>query len=301
MAGDHGAAPRLGVRAVRTRVRPGTPGARRIAGGDTLLAGPSQPTGGRYEQHRRRYWEFAGDGGGLDDRHGPRGGDGAGLRCRSGASLLSEPGVAAGHRYRPRRLPAGADDAAAVADFDPLREGHHGDGARLPREAVPGGQGRRRRPGGSRQPWCRRQRGGGAAEAPGVRLAGALVLRVRVVQRPGRQRLAAPGGHDPHPRPGLGGLTWTSPRWPVCCTKPPSITTRTKRWPRRTTGGTGTPPTWTRARPARRRTTRPRPPGATWPRSSRSSSPDARASLNRRPRHAVGGVSAPIPRREEVP
>jgi catechol 2,3-dioxygenase-like lactoylglutathione lyase family enzyme len=36
------------------------------------------------------------------------------------------------------------------------------------------------------------------------RPARALVLRVRVVQRPGRQRLAAPGGHDPAARPGVG-------------------------------------------------------------------------------------------------
>ena len=40
---------------------------------------------------------------------------------------------------------------------------------------------------------------------PGARPAeGALVLRVRVVQRPGWQRLAAPGDHDPAPRPGMG-------------------------------------------------------------------------------------------------
>ena len=42
---------------------------------------------------------------------------------------------------------------------------------------------------------------------------------LRIVQRPGRQRLAAPGDHDPAPRPGMGGLTWTSPRWPTCCTR----------------------------------------------------------------------------------
>ncbi len=35
----------------------------------------------------------------------------------------------------------------------------------------------------------------------------ALVLRARLVQRSGRERLAAPRGHDPAPRPGVGGLT----------------------------------------------------------------------------------------------
>ena len=79
-------------------------------------------------------------------------------------------------------------------------------------------------------------------------LPGALVLRVRVVQRPGRQRLAAPGGHDPAPRPGMGGLTWTSPRWQICCTRRPCITTHSRRPPHRTTGGTGTRRTWTPAR-----------------------------------------------------
>ena len=49
-------------------------------------------------------------------------------------------------------------------------------------------------------------------KAPGLRVrARALVLRAGVVQRPGRQQLAAPGDHDPAPRPGMGGLTWTSP------------------------------------------------------------------------------------------
>ncbi len=121
--------------------------------------------------------------------------------------------------------------------------------AGVPGQVVPGGQGHRRRPGRSHQPRRRRQRGGGAAEAPRVpRLARALVLRVRVVQRPGRQRLAAPRGHDPAPRPGMGGLTWTSPRWQTCCTRPPSITTRTRRPPHRTTGGTGTRRTWTPGR-----------------------------------------------------
>ncbi len=60
-----------------------------------------------------------------------------------------------------------------------------------------------------------------AGDRPGQR---PPVLHLRVVQRPGRQRLAAPGDHGPAPRPGMGGLTWRSPRWPICCTRPPTIT-----------------------------------------------------------------------------
>ena len=37
--------------------------------------------------------------------------------------------------------------------------------------------------------------------APGLRRERALVLRPGIVQRPGRQPLAAPGDHDPAPRP----------------------------------------------------------------------------------------------------
>ena len=72
------------------------------------------------------------------------------------------------------------------------------------------------------QPRRRRQRGAGGA-APGLRRAGggALVLRAGVVQRPRRQPLGAAGDHDPAPRPGMGGLTWTSPRSRSCCTRPP--------------------------------------------------------------------------------
>jgi hypothetical protein len=129
-----------------------------------------QSADGGQDEQRRRHRQFEGDRGGLDDRHGARGGDGARLRCRAGEALLSEPGMAAGRRLcRRRGRPVGADDAAPLAVLDPLREGrpgHHGDGARLPSEGVPGGQGHRRRPGRSRQPRRRRQRRGGAAEAP---------------------------------------------------------------------------------------------------------------------------------------
>ena len=69
-----------------------------------------------------------------------------------------------------------------------------------------------------------------------------------VVQRSGRQRLAAPGGHDATPRPRMGGLTWTSLDWRICCTRRPNITARMRRSPHRTTGGTGTRHTWTPAR-----------------------------------------------------
>src|SRR5690349_5248177 len=69
-----------------------------------------------------------------------------------------------------------------------------------------------------------------------------------------------------------------SPGGPSCCTRPPSITARSRRSPRRTTGGTGTRRTCSRARPGAPRTRPPRRPTATWPRSSTSSShpPDAR-------------------------
>ena len=70
-------------------------------------------------------------------------------------------------------------------------------------------------------------------------------------------------------RSGAGGRR--GPR-AVCCTRPPSITAPSRRPPRRTTGGTGTRPTWTPASAAPPRTRRPRPPGATWRRSSTSSS-----------------------------
>src|SRR3954471_7665674 len=69
----------------------------------------------------------------------------------------------------------------------------------------------------------------------------------------------------------MGGLTWTSPPSRICCTRPPSVTARSRRSPHRTTGGTGTRRTWTLARAGALRT-RPRPlPGATWRRSSTSS------------------------------
>ena len=78
------------------------------------------------------------------------------------------------------------------------------------------------------------------SRVPGPDTEHGSVLHLCVVQRPGRQRLAAPGDHRPASRPGMGGLTWRSPPWPICCTRPPTITAHSRRSPRRTTGGTGT-------------------------------------------------------------
>ena len=72
----------------------------------------------------------------------------------------------------------------------------------------------------------------------------------------------------PAARPDLGGLTWMSARWQTCCTRPPSVTARSRRSLHRTTGGTGTRPTWMPARTGEPRTKHQRPPGATWRRSS---------------------------------
>src|SRR3954447_26717082 len=86
--------------------------------------------GGPHEHRQHRY--VGSDPGSGDHRHEARGRDAARLRCRSGQALLREPRVADGHRPgRQRRLPAGADDAAALTVLDPFREGAHGDGARL--------------------------------------------------------------------------------------------------------------------------------------------------------------------------
>jgi len=70
------------------------------------------------------------------------------------------------------------------------------------------------------------------------------------------------------PGPGVGGLRWTSHRWQICCMRRPSITIRTRRATRPTTGGTGTRRTWTPASPGVPPTRRPRPPVAIWRTSS---------------------------------
>ena len=73
---------------------------------------------------------------------------------------------------------------------------------------------------------------------------------------------------DPAPRAGMGRVTWTSPRWQICCTRRPSITARSRRRRRSTTGGTGTRHTWTLARAGAVRTRPRRPPRGTWRTSS---------------------------------
>ena len=103
---------------------------------------------------------------------------------------------------------------------------------------------------------------------PGLRRARALVLRPRIVQRSGWQRLGAAGDHHAAARPDLGGVTWMSPRWQICCTRPPSVTARSRRSLHRTTGGTGTRPTCMPARAGAPQTKRRRPRGATWRRPS---------------------------------
>ena len=169
----------------------------------------------------------------------------------------------------PATTSGGAVHAAALAVLDPLRQGHHTaepgsvqrldlvvddiDAARddlISRGVDVSEVDEQRPPGFEARP-------------------GALVLRVRLVQRPGRQRLAAPRGHDPAARPGMGGLTWTSPSWQICCMRRPSATAPSRRPLHRTTGGTGTRPTWTPASGGAHRRRPPQPPTATWRRSSR--------------------------------
>ena len=107
----------------------------------------------------------------------------------------------------------------------------------------------RRRPGRSHPPRRRRQRGaGGSGPRASTRRRERSYFARASFSDPGRQPLAAPRDHDPAPRPGVGGLTWTSPRWQICCTRRPSVTARSRRPPRPTTGGTGTRRTWTPAR-----------------------------------------------------
>ena len=105
---------------------------------------------------------------------------------------------------------------------------------------------------GADQPRRRRQRGlarrgpGNRADACPARPGAQLVPQLRVVQRPRRQRLAAAGDHGSG-SPAGNETRWTSRLWPSSCTRRPSITARSRRSPRRTTGGTGTRRTWTLA------------------------------------------------------
>ena len=75
----------------------------------------------------------------------------------------------------------------------------------------------------------------------------------------------------------LPGRVWPTDvgAWPTSCTRRPTITARSRRWPHRMTGGTGMRRTWTPASAAAPRTRRPRPPGVTWRTSSTSSSDPA--------------------------
>ena len=77
------------------------------------------------------------------------------------------------------------------------------------------------------------------------------------------------------PRPGVGGLTMDVAALAELLHETPSITARSRRSPHRTTGGTGTRPTWTPARAEAPRTRPTPPPTATW-RRSRASSRTAR-------------------------
>src|SRR5215213_1182123 len=227
--------------------------------------------GGQHEQHRRDDRDLGGGPGAGDHRHEARGPDVARLGCRSDKALLPEPRMAAGRRlHRRGRHPGRAVHAAPLTVLDPLRQGPHGSYAGVRGQDHPGGHGHRRRPKRSRQPRRRRQRGV-REPAPGLRVdRRALVLHVRVVHGPGWQRLAAPRGHDPDPRAGMGGLTWTSPPWQICCMRRPSVTARSRRSLHRTIDGTGTRRTWTLARAEALRTRPPTLPGATWRRSSTS-------------------------------
>jgi len=87
-----------------------------------------------------------------------------------------------------------------------------------------------------------------------------------------RSRPGSPAGNGPP----------TSPPGPHCWRTRPSITARSRRSPRRTTGGTGTRRTCSRARPGAAKTRPLRRPTATWPRSSTSSSHPPDASRARR-------------------
>ena len=126
----------------------------------------------------------------------------------SGGAVLRVAGMARGRRLRPQRGPAGpAVHAARLAGVDHLRHRRHAHCARLGREPAP--RRRRRRRGSRRADRARRRRARGlprhrvqrgpAAACP-ARTRSASPRLVRSVQRPRRQRVAAPGGHHPSAR-----------------------------------------------------------------------------------------------------
>src|SRR5918994_4979569 len=89
---------------------------------------------------------------------------------------------------------------------------------------------------------------------------------VCLVQGPRRQRLGS-AGDQPAPARTLRTEEeerWTFHSWQRSCGRRPSITTPTRRALPNTTGGTGTPPTSTRARRGAARRRHPRLPPSTW-------------------------------------
>ena len=136
---------------------------------------------------------------------------------------------------------------------------------------------------------------------PRRRPAAPLVLQPRHLRRSRRQHVDR-CRRSPSAFPAASRSTTRAP-WPNCCSRPPSATASSRPSPRRTTGGTGTAPTWTPAsRAASPRKPR-RSPAGTWPRSSTSSShprdgltgrdaagPDARETGGRR---RAGGEGSP--------
>ena len=116
--------------------------------------------------------------------------------------------MAAGRRHRPqRRLPGGPADPPPLGLLGRLREGSHHRRAWVG-SAPAAGRVRRRR-GASRphEPGRRGQRGlpPGGGPCSGPRSGRPLLPDVCLVQRPGRQRVAAPGDQDAASGPRVGG------------------------------------------------------------------------------------------------
>ena len=189
-------------------------------------------------------------------------------------ALLPESGLAPGCRISPsatifgccslrppgRRPRSSSAPASAMPRPDrqraaPGRAGHRG-GARRSRRSrrerergVP----RSRLPG--RCGWPPTRAGPGTS----------LVLLICHVQRSGWQRLDAAGDYAAPAWPLTEGLQpWTWRHWRTSCTKPPNITTPTKKRIPGTTGGTGTHPICTLASTAARLSRPPPRRDATW-------------------------------------
>ena len=165
------------------------------------------------------------------------------------------------------RLPGRAGDPARLGLLGHLRHQRHGGRARLDPGPAPDRLRHRRGAGRAGRAGCRRQRGlprrgrglpprrrrwPGQRAGPGPR----ELRLVRRVRRPGRQRLAAPGDHDPAARPdrpGRNDVRLGRPTWRARCAAPPPPTASTRPAPDRPTrtGRTGTPTTWSRSRRGR--------------------------------------------------